>query len=236
MWLSSFFEKAFVNPVNRRINIRIVRFWRSTKAWFLLGSDCAIILAGKRVLTYMSIEGWIEGLVREGRLFEVRPALPGQPVERRVYATREVNDLLLGPWPHSQAAQRCANLRADFDAFVSGMAIGVSVTPYKAKTARMGLLYPEDQGVWDFRSDSPRPGIRVLGQFAQPDTFIALIPAARSKQCDYIGRGPLGDKNSPEWKAIITDTKRLYYSLMPMFPSVRGSDASDYFQSNYYLV
>jgi hypothetical protein len=29
-WFSSFFEKAFVSRVNRRIDIRIVRFWRST--------------------------------------------------------------------------------------------------------------------------------------------------------------------------------------------------------------
>jgi hypothetical protein len=29
-WFSHFFEKAFVRGVNRRIDIRIVRFWRST--------------------------------------------------------------------------------------------------------------------------------------------------------------------------------------------------------------
>jgi len=29
-WFSAFFEKPFVRRVNRRIDIRIVRFWRST--------------------------------------------------------------------------------------------------------------------------------------------------------------------------------------------------------------
>jgi len=29
-WFSSFFENAFVRRVNRRIDMRIVRFWRST--------------------------------------------------------------------------------------------------------------------------------------------------------------------------------------------------------------
>ena len=31
LWLSTFFENAFVSRVNRRMPIRIVRFWRSTK-------------------------------------------------------------------------------------------------------------------------------------------------------------------------------------------------------------
>jgi hypothetical protein len=30
MWFSIFLLKAFVNRVNRRIDMRIVRFWRST--------------------------------------------------------------------------------------------------------------------------------------------------------------------------------------------------------------
>jgi hypothetical protein len=30
LWLSTFFEKALVSRVNRRMFIRIVRFWRST--------------------------------------------------------------------------------------------------------------------------------------------------------------------------------------------------------------
>ena len=30
MWFSNFFENALVSRVNRRICIRIVRFWRST--------------------------------------------------------------------------------------------------------------------------------------------------------------------------------------------------------------
>src|ERR1700687_1788987 len=40
-WLSTFFENAFVRRVNRRIDIRIVRFWRST--WLVemcFGSGC----------------------------------------------------------------------------------------------------------------------------------------------------------------------------------------------------
>jgi len=51
----------------------------------------------------------------------------------------------------------------------------------------------------DVRSQDPRPGIRVLGQFARQDWFLALVPASRSRKVDYITRGPLDDSGSQAW-------------------------------------
>lgn len=184
----------------------------------------------------MSIESWIDGLVACGRLHQVRPWLPGQSIERRIFATQEVNELVCGPWPHVAAERRCGSLRADFDAFVSGEEIGVCTIPRRARNARMGLLSPASDGIWDFRSQSPRPGIRVVGKFAAQDAFVALVPAARSQACDYIARGPLGDADSDEWKALITEAKRLWNSLMPMWPGITGDHIDDYFRTKYYHI
>jgi hypothetical protein len=117
-----------------------------------------------------------------------------------------------------------------------GNVLGVSVTPHAAGNARLGLLAPIHDGVWDFRSQVPRPGIRVLGLFPERDTFLALIPASRSVKTDYIPWGPLGNGGSDEWKSIITEARSLWTSLMPMWKPVTGDNPDDYFSDNYHRV
>lgn len=150
-----------------------------------------------------------------------------------MFVSKEVNGLLQGPWPNKAAAQRCNELRADLESIVSGDEIGICVRPFEAKSAKMGLLDPVSHGVWDIRSQDPRPGIRILGLFAKTDTFLGLIPASRSVSTNFIQRGPLGDRGSQEWLDIIAETKALWRRLMPMWAPVTGDNPSDYFSEKY---
>jgi hypothetical protein len=193
-------------------------------------------LAVNRVLTYMSINEWIGCLVGQNLLFEVEPTFDSDPVRRPMFVSEEVNGLLQGPWPTTAAATRCNQLRADLESIVIGDEIGICMRPFEADQARMGLLDPITDGVWDIRSQDPSPGIRILGLFCEIDTFLGLIPASRSVSTNFIQRGPLGNRHSQEWEDIIAETKALWRRLMPMWPPVTGDTPSDYFSEKYHLI
>ena len=87
----------------------------------------------------------------------------------------EVQELLDGPWSTGGLARRANRLRADLEMFVRGQVLGISMTPYRHKSAYMGLLDPPERGFWDIRSRDPKPALRVLGHFADVDLFVALV-------------------------------------------------------------
>lgn len=185
----------------------------------------------------MSIQQWIADLVRNERLFPLEPTFRGDGVVRHLYMSEEVRALVDGPWPSGKAGKRCAALRGELEGFVSGSEIGVCVVPHHAKEAQMGLLDPVEHGVWDYRSRSPRPGIRIIGFFAEPDDFVALVPASRSKETDFIRLGPLGDGESDEWRRAISEARRLWQALFPIHPPIGGDDDRAYFASSkYHLI
>ena len=187
------------------------------------------------VLTYMSIREWIEALIEAGRLFELE--LPeGEDIERPMFVGPEVQQLIDGPWLNAAAEARGGELLANLQFIAAGSEIPICVIPFKAKDATMGLLNPIADGVWDIRRQKPSPGMRVVGRFAQQDMFLALISASRSKSVEYLSRGPLGDRDSPEWQKVISETRSLWQSLMPMWPPVTGDDPSAYFSDNYRCI
>ncbi len=184
----------------------------------------------------MSIEEWIAGLVENGRLFPLKPVFPGDPIRRPIFVSKEVQRLVEGPWNKAAAATRCGQLRADLENFVRGSEMALCLRPFEHHHAQMGLLAPVADGVWDVRSQEPKPGIRILGQFARQDWFLALIPASRSRKLDYIDRGPLDDARSQAWDDAISDTSKMWQSLCPTFPAVGGDDVREYFSDRYNLV
>lgn len=184
----------------------------------------------------MSIQRWIADLVLNGRLFPLEPAFRGEPVLRHLYMSAEVRALVDGPWPSGMAGKRCAELRAELEAFVSGREIGICLVPFEAGDAQMGLLDPASDGIWDFRSRHPKPGIRILGCFAAQNDFVALVPASRSVVTDFIRLGPLGDRSSVEWKSTIRDASMLWTSLFQIYPPVSGGDPGAYFSSKYTII
>ena len=80
-------------------------------------------------------------------------------------------------------------------------------------TGRCGRC-PMRDGVWEIRSVRPEPSIRVLGLFAEKDTFIATNAALRED---------LGGWQSKQWK----DPKRLakvrWRQLFNTYPPLKAT-------------
>jgi hypothetical protein len=180
------------------------------------------------------MEDVIARLESEGRLHFVEPVLPAEPIRRRLLVSEAIWTLLENPpriW-----ATRLRRLRADFESFVVGNVISVSLTPFKAQTAYMGLLAPTADGVWDVRSRDPSPALRVLGQFACRDTFVALVLASRSVRTDLGIRGPLGGRASRAWRDAILDCRTTWQNLFLELQPVQGGKIGECLSGGYHIV
>jgi len=187
----------------------------------------------------MSIREWIRGLIDDAdkRLYVVNPPFPSEPALRTLLVSPEIHTLITGQqWPNADWTRRCNALRADLESFVVGNYIGVSLTPREAGSAYMGLLAPEADGTWDIRSRDPSPGIRLLGRFAERDTFIALIPASRSVHSELMVRGPLGAFGSEEWNAAIKECNAEWRKLFPTYGPITGGNAGDFLSAKYHVL
>jgi hypothetical protein len=187
----------------------------------------------------MSIDSLINRRIDEGRLFLVEPVFDSDEADRTLLIAPEINHLIEGPWPNEKWEVRGNRLRADLENFASGGRLSVCVEPFEATKEDLGLLDPPDHGVWDLRSREPQPGLRLLGQFVAKDTFVALVPAMRSVRSDppdFVYRGPLGDRNSREWRLAVRDTEILFRSLFLPFNAVMGDDIRDVLSGSYYSL
>ena len=168
----------------------------------------------------MSIYDELDRLVKDGSLFRLVPALPGTPVVRTMFASKEVNDLITGPWRDRKWEERCGSLRADLDRFITGGLITAAVDPFKGgKQANIKQLDPYPDEVWEIRSRVPRPGIRVLGRFADTDVFVALT---------WWHREPLRGPGSKEWRAAIVECRVKWRNLFLAYDPKSGADIHDY--------
>jgi hypothetical protein len=182
----------------------------------------------------MSIRKEINRRLATGALLLLEPALVGDPVERTMLISPEIDRLLSGPWDTETDERRANRLRSDLERFVTGQYIGLCLTPYEAQTAYMGRLdRPEDE-VWDIRSVDPSPGLRVFGRFAEVDVFVALTWQPRSK--DWGGRKALRGGKSLEWHLAILECHRLWEELFSGFQPIRGGEVRDYVSANAFHV
>jgi hypothetical protein len=170
----------------------------------------------------MSIHDDIKYLIDQGRLFQVFPRLPGSPINRVLLANAEVNRLVIGPWESTTEEIRAGRLWADFDRFIEGRIISVSLnSPYsKPKTAYMARLDPPRDDVIEIRSRDPKPGIRVFGRFADKDVYIAL---------NWEYRERLGGPKEKEFDREREICKAKWNQLFPTYPSINGNQINDYF-------
>lgn len=173
----------------------------------------------------MSIHDSIRDSVACGRLFPVLPTLPSSPMVRFLYASAEINRLIVGPWTDEIEEYRCGKLWADFDKFVEGRIISLALNnPYKKpRPTYLSRLDPGQDEVWEIRSRDPKPGIRVFGRFAEQDLLIVL---------NWGYRNDLGGPGSSEFKRQIRKCKAEWRNLFPSYDPKSGKTVDEYISDN----
>ncbi len=172
----------------------------------------------------MSIRDVISARVQEGRLFHLPPLIASQQTVRNLFVGTELHSVVSPPWSQSTEGFRLSQLRANLDAYTEGQTISMADDPFtKPKSTFMARTAPVVHEVWDIRSRDPKPGIRVLGCFAETDTFVALV-------WDY--REALGGPNSKEWRDLIERCKAEWRNLFITYPPHQGSNINDYVSAN----
>jgi hypothetical protein len=183
----------------------------------------------------MSIIDLIKLRMQEGRLWRVEPDVESDPIERCMVVSREIMDLIEGPWPDEKWERRCGRLRGDLEAFVRGDVISLCLEPYKAESAYMGRLDEPMDEVWDIRSRDPKPGLRVFGRFADRDVFVALLCSPRSVPIPQSERLPLRDRASAEWKQAVKETQAEWRKLFHSYKPIHG-ETHDFYASKSILI
>jgi hypothetical protein len=175
----------------------------------------------------MSIHYEWQRLVSEGQhLFRLKP-LDGDPAQRTVLLSKEMNDLTEGPWEEGEEGVRLAVLLATLHNIVAGRRLVVCLRPHKARKANIGRLSPVEDSIWDIRCQD-KPALRVFCAFVEKDVLLAVSCRPRSVKVNWLGWLPLGDRNSREWKRGIVAAKREWAKLFPTYEPVKGDNLDAY--------
>lgn len=172
----------------------------------------------------MSILDEVNKRLDEGRLYSVPQKFrsPWYPPGRTIYATGSIKTLVSGIGTTSQEERdRVAELWADLDDFLSGDRMDLRpLDSSDNEFAKMALLEPSSDEVWEYRSVAPSPAFRIFGSFAAKDVFVALTWARRKD---------LGPKYSKEWRAAIQEFKEEWEINFGNVKPFSGSYPDDYF-------
>jgi hypothetical protein len=155
------------------------------------------------------------------RLHQVVPPLASDSIVRTMLVSNEINDFLHGPWDNPSDERRAGRLQSDLENFVTNGIIKVCLEPRMADTAFMARVAPIDWGIWDIRSRDPKPALRLLGAFSEPDVFIALVWAVRKEI-----------KTDADWDDLIKECRSRWRSLFSELTPLVGSSEYDYVTEN----
>ncbi len=112
-------------------------------------------------------------------------------------------------------------LRAQLDAFCRGQYIVVGSG--KENSCQIKHLTPERDQIWELRSRSPKPSLRLLGGFSVLNEFVGI---------SMHDRNALGAEGSREWRDAILSVKREWRRLFLTYPRMVGSDINCYISEN----
>lgn len=187
-------------------------------------------IRGRRALTFMSIRDvvstWLADPASDWSWHY--PAMPSGEMKRYMLVSKQLRSAMLGPWKNAEQEKRLAQLRGDLDAFVLGQRISVANHPYeKDKTAYIARVDPVHKEIWDIRSIDPKPGIRVLGCFAEVNVFVALV-------WDY--RANLDGPGGPLWGAFVQQAEHMWNRFSLGLSPHSGSAIGDYISDNFFSV
>lgn len=174
------------------------------------------VLGQEERLTYMAIRDEIKVLERDSRLFRLRPPtlLPDQREKREIYVSEEINAKILGPWSDKSEEYRSGKVHADLLAFTYKHMMVVARNPRQGGASDMSRLVPPDREVWDIRCIDPKPGIRILGRFAEKNLFIGLTWEIRLYLKNF---------GSREWRNAIVKCVREWSLLFPAYSPLMGN-------------
>lgn len=169
----------------------------------------------------MSTQDCIENALAAGDLVELMPSLPGSSCMRRVLVSCHVyNFLNCAPSTPLEVIPKIADTRYALDRFITGASISVNMTPYdheKPSSTELSRLDIE-RSIWQFRIRDPKPQIRILGMFAERDTFVAL---------DYANRDTM------YYPASESITQSQWDDLFQGIPPVTGEKIDAYISDKY---
>lgn len=139
----------------------------------------------------MSIYEEIANRVERGDLFPLSPY--GSNQRRHMFIFRSLYEQIENPPVEEE--ERFDDLKADLASFQIMRAIDCDY---------IRLLTPRGKGVWSIRSHRDEPQIRVFGQFAAKDLFVAIC-------CRY--RSELGGFTDPDWRHEIRRVQTIWNGL-----------------------
>lgn len=157
---------------------------------------------------------------KDGRLQLHEPVSPKVQNWREIWCTRRLLSQM-APGQSDEIEMRMGLLAADFDFFTNNGVLQLGKGSNGGGFLK--LLQPAREAVWEIRSQSPKPGIRVFGRFAEQDTFIATNLAFRKE---------LGNANSDAFREAIETCKREWRNCFGELEPLRGRNVSDYIREN----
>lgn len=135
----------------------------------------------------------------------------GNETPRTIFVSSEVANVVLGPWPDTPDGRRHARARAVLDGFIEGDELTVGWDPFnKDGRAILARVSPITARVFDFRCLDPNPGIRILGSFAEVDTFVALVWEYRENLESAEDWNSIVRRSQAEWKRLFGDDEALF--------------------------
>lgn len=186
------------------------------------------------VLTYMSIDGDLQHAVSRQLLHEFPMPFESDLERRALYLSQEVYELVFGPYNDAAHARRAGLLLGELESFVMGQTISLALTPRNHEYGVMGLLEPARQAVFDIRSLSPSPALRIFGRFYKTDVFVALIWRPRSKAVPWSDKLPLTDDQ--HWRDAVIECENRWWEILPNSNAITGMEAKKYVSTNIHLV
>jgi hypothetical protein len=168
----------------------------------------------------MSIRAEIHVRTQEGRLQALAQSMSSVPDKRQIFLESTVVGMLNGPWVSSRDGRRAGTARALLESFLRGDQVVGRMPPSKNVNTVIALLNPADDGVWEFRIGDPRPGIRILGRFAEKDVFVATNWVNRENFRDPV----TGQDDPRKWRDEMIRCKTIWNQLFPSYnPLIGGS-------------
>jgi hypothetical protein len=172
----------------------------------------------------MSIQAEILSRIAEGRLKALGQTMPSLPDKRRIFVVPNVSEMLDGPWASSRQGRRAGETRALLESFLRGDLIVGRMPPSKSVHTVIALLAPSEDNVWEYRVGNPRPGLRILGRFAEKDVFVATNWINREDFRDPV----TGQDDSRRWRDEVVRCRAVWNQLFPTYPPFSGNTLNDF--------